>query len=51
MLRDVPGSASVISKAGRPEDGTDPKMINMAEFLVDVNPQSAWRHGTVQGPS
>ena len=31
-------SSSVISKAGRPEDGTDPKLINMAEFLVDVKP-------------
>ena len=34
----VPGSRTVISKAGRPEDGTDPKLINMAEFLVDVKP-------------
>src|SRR5439155_12070565 len=33
---------SVISKAGRPEDGTDPKQINMAEFLVDVYPQERW---------
>src|SRR5205814_8637986 len=31
--------------AGRPEDGTDPKMINMAEFFVDVKPQSEWRRG------
>ena len=30
-----PEVRSVISKAGRPEDGTDPKPINMAEFLVD----------------
>ncbi len=44
-IRKFPEVASVISKAGRPEDGTDPKMINMAEFLVDVKPQSAWRHG------
>jgi heavy metal efflux system protein len=42
-LRTFPEVASVISKAGRPEDGTDPKMINMAEFLVDVKPQTAWR--------
>ena len=44
-LRQFPEVASVTSKAGRPEDGTDPKMINMAEFLVDVKPQSEWRHG------
>jgi cobalt-zinc-cadmium resistance protein CzcA len=44
-LRRFPEIASVISKAGRPEDGTDPKMINMAEFLVDVKPQPEWRRG------
>ena len=33
--------------AGRPEDGTDPKLINMAEFFVDVKPASEWtRHVT-----
>jgi cobalt-zinc-cadmium resistance protein CzcA len=42
-LRRFPEVVSVISKAGRPEDGTDPKMINMAEFLVDVKPQGDWR--------
>ena len=45
MVRGVPEVGSVMSKAGRPEDGTDPKMINMAEFLVDVKPQSEWRRG------
>jgi cobalt-zinc-cadmium resistance protein CzcA len=43
MLRKFPEVRSVTSKAGRPEDGTDPKMINMAEFLVDVKPQAEWR--------
>ncbi|MEP7307865.1 MAG: CusA/CzcA family heavy metal efflux RND transporter [Acidobacteriota bacterium] len=43
LLRQFPEVLSVTSKAGRPEDGTDPKMINMAEFLVDVKPQAAWR--------
>ena len=42
-LRKFPEVVSVISKAGRPEDGTDPKMINMAELLVDVKPQTQWR--------
>lgn len=40
-----PEVLSVTSKAGRPEDGTDPKLINMAEFLVDVKPDSQWRKG------
>jgi cobalt-zinc-cadmium resistance protein CzcA len=41
-LRTVPEVKTVISKAGRPEDGTDPKSINMAECFVDVKPQSEW---------
>jgi cobalt-zinc-cadmium resistance protein CzcA len=40
-----PEVVSVTSKAGRPEDGTDPKLINMAEFLVDVKPENEWRKG------
>ena len=44
-IRAIPEVATVTSKAGRPEDGTDPKLINMAEFLVDLKPQSAWRPG------
>jgi heavy metal efflux system protein len=32
----------VISQAGRPEDGTDPKPINMCEFFVDLKPPSEW---------
>jgi cobalt-zinc-cadmium resistance protein CzcA len=44
-----PEVASVISKAGRPEDGTDPKPINMSEFLVDLKPESEWRRGITRG--
>jgi len=44
-LRQFPEVVSVMSKAGRPEDGTDPKMINMAEFLVDVKPEREWPRG------
>src|SRR5262249_52256645 len=29
LLRQFPEVATVVSKAGRPEDGTDPKLINM----------------------
>src|SRR6266568_3599804 len=42
ILRQFPEVTSVVSKAGRPEDGTDPKMINMAEFFVDLQPPAAW---------
>ena len=48
MLRRFPEVVSVLSKAGRPEDGTDPKMINMAEFLVDVRPEAEWPRGVTK---
>ena len=48
ILRRFPEVVSVLSKAGRPEDGTDPKMINMAEFLVDVRPEAEWPQGVTK---
>ena len=44
-IKTIPEVNTVISKAGRPEDGTDPKLINMAELLVDLKPESQWREG------
>jgi cobalt-zinc-cadmium resistance protein CzcA len=44
-LKKIPEVRSIVSKAGRPEDGTDPKLINMAEFLVELKPESDWRPG------
>ncbi len=41
-IREFPEVTSVISQAGRPEDGTDPKPINMAEFYVDLKPPDQW---------
>ena len=32
-----------VYKAGRPEDGTDPKLISMAEILVDLKPPAEWK--------
>jgi heavy metal efflux system protein len=43
VVRQFPEVTQVISQAGRPEDGTDPKPINMAEFYVDLKPASQWR--------
>jgi len=42
LLRRFPEVTQVISQAGRPEDGTDPKPINMAELFVDLKPPSQW---------
>ncbi len=45
LLRVTPEVRTVISKSGRPEDGTDPKPINMAEIFVDLKPPREWRRG------
>ena len=44
-LRSVPEVRTVISKVGRPDDGTDPKIFNSAELYVDLAPESQWRAG------
>ena len=45
IIRRFPEVTQVISQAGRPEDGTDPKTINMAEFYVDLRPPAEWPRG------
>ena len=35
----------MISKVGRPDDGTDPKIFNSSEEYVDFIPESQWRPG------
>lgn len=44
-LQAIPEVTSVISKAGRPDDGTDPKLLNSTEYLIDLKPESEWRQG------
>ena len=44
-LHTVPEVRTVISKVGRPDDGTDPKIFNSAELYVDFVPESQWRPG------
>ena len=39
----IPEIKTIVFKAGRPEDGTDPKLISMAEILVDLKPESEWK--------
>ena len=45
QLLTVPEVRTVVSKAGQPEDGTDPKTLSMAEVFVDVKPHEEWRKG------
>lgn len=44
-LLGVPEVRTTVSKAGQPEDGTDPKTISMAEIFVDIKPEKEWRPG------
>ncbi|HET9472214.1 MAG TPA: efflux RND transporter permease subunit, partial [Usitatibacter sp.] len=44
-LHTVPEVHTVISKVGRPDDGTDPKILNSAELFVDFVPEGQWRRG------
>ena len=43
LLHRTPEVETVFSKAGRPEDGTDPKPLNMVECFVGLKPQSQWK--------
>ena len=44
-IADIPEIRTIVYKAGRPEDGTDPKLVSMAEMLVDLKPESEWTRG------
>ena len=44
-LHTVPEVSTAVSKAGQPEDGTDPKTISMAEIFVGLKPDEQWRPG------
>ena len=44
-LLKIPEVRTAVSKAGQPEDGTDPKTISMAEVFVDIKPEEEWRKG------
>ena len=44
-LGSIPEVRTSVSKAGQPEDGTDPKTLSMAEIFIDVKPQEEWRKG------
>ncbi|HEY6356288.1 MAG TPA: efflux RND transporter permease subunit, partial [Burkholderiaceae bacterium] len=44
-LRTVPEVKTAISKVGRPDDGTDPKLLSAFEAFVDLKPEDQWRPG------
>lgn len=47
-VRSVPEVRTVISKLGRPEDGTDPKIASQVEALIDLKPEESWPKGVTK---
>jgi heavy metal efflux system protein len=45
VVRRTPEVRSVVSKLGRPEDGTDPKIASQIEALVDLYEDEKWTRG------
>jgi cobalt-zinc-cadmium resistance protein CzcA len=46
ILRGYPEVGNVVTQAGRPDDGTDPKGPNNLEVLADLHPRGTWRFST-----
>lgn len=45
LVRRTPEVESIVSKLGRPEDGSDPKIASQIEALVDLHEEAHWRTG------
>ena len=43
MRRDMPEVTELLSQLGRPEDGTDPTLLNNLEVFVKLKPMDEWR--------
>jgi cobalt-zinc-cadmium resistance protein CzcA len=43
MRRDIPEITELLSQLGRPEDGTDPTLLNNLEVFVKLLPMDQWR--------
>src|SRR5262249_40279182 len=43
LLRRTPEVTELLSQLGRPEDGTDPKLLNNLETFIKLKPMSQWR--------
>jgi cobalt-zinc-cadmium resistance protein CzcA len=45
IIGSFPEVRDVVSQLGRPEDGTDPTPVNVAQIMVSLHPEEAWRTG------
>ena len=47
----TPDDVSVEAVYGRPEDGTDPAPVNIAQIMVSLRPEEEWTTGRTRAPS
>jgi cobalt-zinc-cadmium resistance protein CzcA len=45
LVRRTPEVTETLSQLGRPEDGTDPKLLNNLETFIKLRPMETWRPG------
>ena len=45
LRKDLPEVTELLSQLGRPEDGTDPTLLNNLEVFVKLSPMDRWRPG------
>jgi cobalt-zinc-cadmium resistance protein CzcA len=45
IVKRTPEVKTIVSKLGRPEDGTDPKIASQVEALVELKPEGEWTRG------
>lgn len=45
IIRSFPEVREVVSQLGRPEDGTDPAPVNVAQLMVSLHPEERWQSG------
>lgn len=44
LRKDIPEVTELLTQLGRPEDGTDPTLLNNLEVFVKLRPMREWRH-------
>lgn len=45
IIRSFPEVREAVSQLGRPEDGTDPAPVNIAQIMVSLRPEEEWTTG------
>jgi cobalt-zinc-cadmium resistance protein CzcA len=48
IVQSFPEVNEVVSQLGRPEDGTDPSPVNVAQLMLSLHPETDWHTGRTQ---